>query len=295
MSSPKRIVPHILCAIDFGEQGERAFFHALALAVAQNAHLTLLHIGPENRKEVPWEKYPGVRETLSRWRLLDDDASRADVSTQLGLSVKKMAMRDEDPYNGLLDYIRKHPTDLLVMATEARRGLSRLRRGSVAQAISHATNSRTLFLPASASSLVDAGSGLRKTGTALVVYDHEPDPRPALTWLGNWLPVFSEDEIDVHLLYVGEESEAPEVVLPKNSGINWQPAARRGPARETILDYAKECGAELIAMTNRQHRGLVGFITGSLSEQVLRRAGRPMLLLPETKSIHSGTSEYRES
>jgi hypothetical protein len=89
VSSPKRIAPHIFCAIDFGEQGERAFFHALALAVAQNPHLTLLHIGPENRKEVPWEKYPGVRETLSRWRLLDDDASRADVSTKPGLSVKK--------------------------------------------------------------------------------------------------------------------------------------------------------------------------------------------------------------
>ena len=135
MSDPVRITPHILTATDFGKQSKRAFYHALAFSVKQQARMTLLHIGPESRKEVPWDKYPGVRDTLVEWKMLAADAERTAVADKLGLSVKKMAMRDENAYNGMVDYIRKHPTDLLIMATEARRGLARLRRSSVAQGV----------------------------------------------------------------------------------------------------------------------------------------------------------------
>jgi len=278
---PQRLAPHILTTTDFGPHSERAFFHALAIAVAQQAHMTLLHIGPESRKEVPWDQYPGVRETLNQWKLLDKGAERTDVAKALGLSVKKFAMRDEDPYNGTLDYLRKHPTDLLVMATEARHGLARLRQSSVAQAIAYATNSHALLLPAAASNLIDPGSGLRKLRKALFVYDHEPDPRPELPWLSDWLPKFSEGEIEVHLLYVGEENEAPDVVLPDQPGLTWKRVAREGVPLKTITGYASECDADLIVMVNQRTRGLLGRIRGSLNEQVLRRAGKPMLLLPQ--------------
>ena len=48
------------------------------------------------------------------------------VSEILNIGVAKMAMRDDDPRQGITDYLRKHPTDLLVMATEGRTGLARL-------------------------------------------------------------------------------------------------------------------------------------------------------------------------
>lgn len=280
MSELNRITPHILTATDFSKQSKRAFYHALSIAVAQQARLTLLHIGPESRKEVPWDKYPGVRDTLVEWELLPTEAARTDVSDKLGLGVKKMAMRDEDAYNGMVDYLRKHPTDLLVMATEARRGLSRLKRSSVAQAVAFSTHSRALLLPSGADNLVDRESGGRSLSKAMFVYDHEPDPRPALTWLNSWLPVLGK-QVEIHMLYIGDEDDAPDIALPRHPQLKWTRVAREGQPLQTVLEYADELNAGLIVMMNQRNRGFLARLHGTLSEQVLRRAKRPMLLMPE--------------
>jgi len=276
-----RITPRILIATDFSSDSERAFFHALSLAVAQRARLTLLHIGPESRKEVPWDKYPGVRDTLVDWQMLDAASPRSDVIDKLGLNIKKMAMRDEDPYNGMVDYLRKHPTDLLVMATEARRGMARLKRSSVAEAVAFSSHSHALLIPSSAPSLVDSDSGAKTLQKVLVIYDHEPDPRNALAWLNEWLPAFGEGQIEVHLLYLGDEANAPEIVLPSHKSLKWTRLALQGPLQSTILEHAEQFGADMIVMMNQRSRGLLGRFRGSLNEQILRRAGRPVLLLPE--------------
>jgi len=276
-----RITPRILIGTDFSQESRRAFFHALALAVAQQARLTLLHIGPESRQDVPWDHYPGIRETLNRWGMLNEESERGEVQETLGLNVKKMAMRDEDPYNGMLDYLRKHPTDLLIMATEARRGIQRLRRASVAEGVAYASHSHALLLPHASNDLINPDTGQRELHSALFIYDYEPDPRSSLMWLHNWLPEFSEGDIEVRLLYVGEEEDAPEIVLPSTPRVSWSKLTREGPELDTILAYTEEFDPDLIIVGNqRSLRGLGGRIRGSLNEQVLRRAGKPMLLMP---------------
>jgi nucleotide-binding universal stress UspA family protein len=276
-----RITPRILIGTDFTSESRRAFYHALALAVAHQARLTLLHIGPESRKEVPWDRYPGIRETLIGWGRLSPDSEREEVQDRLGLNVKKMAMRDEDPHNGMVDYLRKHPTDLLIMATEARRGLQRLRRASVAEGVAYASHCHALLLPHDADDLIDRDTGKRRMNKALFVYDHEPDPLAALNWLHNWLPPFSEGDIEAHLLHVGFEEEAPEVVPPNTPGVTWVKRTQEGPELETILAYVDDFQPDLLIMGNqRGGRGIAGRIRGSLNEQVLRRAGKPMLLMP---------------
>lgn len=280
MPELNRITPHILTATDFSDESRRAFYHALSLAVGQQARMTLLHIGPESRKEIPWDKYPGVRDTLAKWQLLEDNAPRNAVSAKLGLGIKKMAMRDEDAYNGLVDYLRKHPTDLLVMSTEARRGWARMKRSSVAQAVAYTTRSRALLLPRGSSDLIDRADGKRQLHKALFVYDHEPDPRPALTWLNSWLPVFG-DQVNIHLLYIGDEEDAPEIALPNHPGLKWTCEARDGKPLSVILDYAAEMDTQLIIMQNQRNRGILSRLRGTLCEQVVRRAKRPILLMPE--------------
>jgi len=280
MPDTQQLTAHILAATDFGKQGERAFHHALRLAVARQAHLTLLHTGPEGRKAVPWERYPGVRDTLLKWQLLGRGALRTDVWEQLGLDVKKMALRDQDTYHGMLDYLRQHPTDLLVMDTGAGRGLARMRRTSLALAVAHSTHSHALLLPETADDLVDPENGRRKLSKAMFVYQHQADPRLALEWLNQWLPMFSEGQVELDLLYLGEENASPDIVLPANPAVKWQRIARSGPALETIVAQAQAGGAELITMINQPARGFTGRLRGGLGDQVLRRVGKPMLLLP---------------
>jgi len=276
-----RITPRILIGTDFTPESRRAFYHALALAVAQQARLTLLHIGPESRKEVPWDSYPGIRETLIEWGMLSADSEREEVLDRLGLNVKKMAMRDDDPYNGMVDYLRKHPTDMLIMATEARSGLQRLRRASVAEGVAYASHCHALLLPHNSDNLIDRDTGKRILDKALFVYDHEPDPLSSLAWLHTWLPQFSEGEIEAHLLYSGFQEEAPEVTPPNTPRVTWVKRTQEGPGLETILAYVEDFQPDLVIMGNqRSGRGIGARIRGSLNEQVLRRAGKPILLMP---------------
>ena len=54
-----------------------------------------------------------------------------------------------------------------------------------------------------------------------------------------------------------------------------------GAELETILAYVDDFQPDLLIMGNqRSGRGIAGRIRGSLNEQVLRRAGKPMLLMP---------------
>ena len=69
MQETRQITPRITVTTDFSLESERAFFHALAFAVTKQARLTLLHTGSESRNSVPWERFPGVRETLAGWGL----------------------------------------------------------------------------------------------------------------------------------------------------------------------------------------------------------------------------------
>jgi nucleotide-binding universal stress UspA family protein len=281
MPTRNRLPPHILSATDFSAQSERAFFHALALTVTRQAHLTLLHIGPESRNQVPWERYPNVRDTLVAWNQLAADASRTDVLTQLGLDVKKKAMRDEDPYNGMLDYLGKRPTDLLVMATAGQDDNSLVRRESIAESVAQTSRRRTLLLPQTAANLVDSATGKGLLRKALFVYDHEPDPRASLPWLNEWLPPLGPEPIELHMLYVGEDSETPELVLPGKSTMRWSRVTEYGPHLATILGYIERFTPDLVIMMNQPKTGLVARFRGSLSSQVLRKAQLPMLLMTE--------------
>ncbi len=80
MKGSQRIVPRILVPTDFSTASERAFFCALALAVARQARLTMLHTGREGRDAIPWNQFPGIRETLTQWQRLPADAPRTAVA-----------------------------------------------------------------------------------------------------------------------------------------------------------------------------------------------------------------------
>lgn len=52
-----------------------------------------------------------------------------------------------------------------------------------------------------------------------------------------------------------------------------------GPAAETIVDYARQEGVDLIVMSNRGRSGLSRWVFGSVAERVLQGAPCPVLLV----------------
>ncbi len=58
---------------------------------------------------------------------------------------------------------------------------------------------------------------------------------------------------------------------------------RRGTPRETVLAYAEECGADLVAMGTHGRTGVDRYVAGSVTEGVLRRAPVPVLTARATE------------
>jgi len=276
-----QIAPRILVTTDFSVESERAFYHALAFAVKSQARLTLLHTGSESRDAVPWERFPGVRETLANWGLLPADAPRFAVTERLGVNVAKMAIRENDPRKGIIRYLRKHPTDLLVMATEGRRGLARLLNPSVAETVGHLTRSHTLMLPRQARGFVDPGHGTSVLQRVLCALDADQDPRPALSFLKRWLPAIGGDgEIEIVVLRTADWAQAPALRLPQTEGQCWHEETRGGDPVDAVIAAAREFRAGMVAVSARGPVGLLARLRGTHTDQILRQLHLPLLSLP---------------
>ncbi len=282
MQETQQITPRILVTTDFSLESEKAFFHALALAVGRQARLTLLHTGPESRDTVPWDAFPGVRETLAAWGLLAADAPRSAVSERLKVNVAKMAIRDDDPRQGITDYLRKHPTDLLVMATEARSGMARLFNASIAETVSRNTRSHTLMLPHKGGGFVNPSTGRGRLQRILCALDPRHDPRPALAYLGQWLPAFSETDIEVLVLHTCDPKDGNEWLLPQIPKLRWRQEMRGGDPLASIRSAATEMDAQLVVMTALARSGLRARLSGSRADMVLGELRLPLLSIPAT-------------
>ena len=79
---------------DFSPASERAFVHALAIALLRQTRLALLHVGKE---EHAWNEFPQVRATLERWNLLEPGSAKEDVAVELGVRVSKHALSGRSP------------------------------------------------------------------------------------------------------------------------------------------------------------------------------------------------------
>jgi nucleotide-binding universal stress UspA family protein len=130
----KLSVQNVLFATDFSPATANAFSHAVAIAKRYQAKLIVAHvINPES------------------FDLLDDDAASRLIEQGRGEAVRKINQLLEplhptpDRYEVvvsegaigevLVDIIRRHHIDVAVLGTHGRRGLQKLRMGSVAEEV----------------------------------------------------------------------------------------------------------------------------------------------------------------
>ena len=61
------LVDSVFHPSDFSDGSERAFAHALAIALVRNSELTVFHTDPTGFAGDGWGRYPAIRKTLERW------------------------------------------------------------------------------------------------------------------------------------------------------------------------------------------------------------------------------------
>ncbi len=265
---------------DFTAGDEGAFAHALKVALAARAELNLLHANPDT-SDVDWDDFPSVRQTLEKWGLLAPGGTKEDVR-RLGLDVHKVKRAGDDPVRTILRYLRGREIDLIVLATHQRRGLSRWMNRSIAEPIARESRAMTLFVPRRVVGFVSLDTGALHLEHIVVPVDRIPDPQRAVDAAALFGGVLGCAKLQITLLHVGSESEAPTIDPPDHPGWEIDTLNTSGNVVEEILRVSEERDADLIAMSTQGRDGFLDAFRGSTTEQVLREAHCPVLAIPAT-------------
>jgi nucleotide-binding universal stress UspA family protein len=269
---------------DFSPASERAFAHALAIALLRRARLEILHVDADDRPD--WSEFPAVRAVLERWGLLEPGSSRGAVFEKLGMKVTKRAISGRFPALAVVDYLDGAPADLLVVATEGRDGAARWLHGSVAEAMARRSGATTLFVPAQAQrSVVSLADGKLTLKNVLIPVDHTPDSSAAVEFARRAAELMGDGNVMISLLHVGAEADMPRVHAENGAGWTFVRMRREGDPVAEILAAAELVVAELIVMPTAGRAGVFEALRGSTTERVLRHAACPLLAVPAPRGM----------
>lgn len=276
-------IKSILHPTDFSVASERAFAHALAIALLRRTELTLLNVGNHKNDGASWTQFPAVRKTLERWNLLEKNSPKSAVFDQLGVSVMKVASAGTNTTSAILKYLDSNPIDLVVLATEGREGLPRWINHSKAEAIAHASNAITLFVPSEGKSFIQLEDGDISLKCILVPIDRQPSPNAAIIYATRAAQALGVDTIvEIILLHVGTDDTVLDLDLPENSAWKFKKEVRTGDPANEIISAANQFSADAIFMATAGHEGILDAMRGSTTEQIVRKAPCPLAAIPQS-------------
>jgi len=277
MASTEAVIESVLHPTDFSEGSKVAFHHALKAALLTQSKLTLLNVSPDGSSE--WSDFPGVRETLERWGLLEKGSPKSAVG-DLGIDARKVVAQESDPVEAVLRYLKKHPADLIVLATHQREGRVRWQGKSVAEPVARKAWEMTLFIPFDSEGFVSGRDGSVHLTNILIPVAQTPRPQPALAAAVRLVERLNCAHGTFTLLHVGDSDTLPSFRCPDVPGWEWKKELRTGEVIQTIVNTAREIEADLIVMSTDGRNGFLDGLRGSHSERVLRHGAAPLLTIP---------------
>jgi len=282
----------ILVPLDGSSFGEEILPLAEHVARDRNAQLILLRavvarrFPEEGVDEVRMEPTGEVMEYLK---------AVAGRLREKGLHVRWDLWHDE-PLIAIKRAVKQEAADLIAMATHGRGGLSRLLLGSVAEDVVRSVDVPVLLVrghmagkPWAHEKVVVPLDGGESSEAIIPVVERLAAPTgPTIHLLEIIEPLpltvraVSPLRVDELLTMGREDAERylTKVAEPlRDKGFRVEHSVRFGSIAETIVDVARQEGADLIAMVTHGKSGLERFFMGSVAQAVLRKSPVPLLLL----------------
>ena len=136
----------ILIATDGSELAQKGLEQGLRMAVVMNAKVIILTASEPWQPVDVGQVWGGSASLLEEYRKQVADASKRVLAeagkraTELGVPHESLYVADRFPSDAILDAVKEHNVDLIVMATHGRRGFNRLLIGSQTNTvITHST------------------------------------------------------------------------------------------------------------------------------------------------------------
>jgi nucleotide-binding universal stress UspA family protein len=295
----------ILCATDFSEVSAKAERYAIALARRYEARLSLLYVDPPMPLLGTYGEIPvdiRIFEEQRRQAQLEMQAARARAEAD-GLTVDT-EVRGGTPAREILKVAREG-VDLIVIGTHGRGGVEHLLLGSVAEKVLRKAQCPVMVVPAAADvdrgvlfsrilCPIDGSPASSAAAAFAVSLARETDGAIRLLEVVEPLPVVSEiDALDAGAY---EERAAARARTTLHDAI--APDVRQwckvdeevafGRASERILATALERNADVLVMGVRGRNALDLFTFGSTTNDVIRRAGCPVIVVHPAPAERSG-------
>jgi nucleotide-binding universal stress UspA family protein len=275
MPEPKAVFDRICYPVDPLSASSRALAHALKLAAAARGGLTLLHTG-NTGVDAPNTDFSRVRQTLERWNMLSSGSRDASIAT-LGLDVQNVISLDSETVRSVVRYLRRHPHDLIVLATHSDGFQHWLHPEAPTLG---RTPGMTLLLPHETEGFISETTGEASLGSILIPVDNFPDPQRAVDSARELVDVLGCTGAEGTLLYVGDRVRAPEIRHLEPGSVKWRWAYREGEIDVEILRAADEYHADLVVMATEGRHGFLDAFRGSTTERIVRQTRRPVLAVP---------------
>lgn len=195
------------------------------------------------------------------------------------------------PQKAIVDYSAQTDIDQIVMATNNYGSLNCWRNGSVAERVVQGTGAPVLLVPCR-----EPDSGWAREPKSwrrvLVTLDGSKRAEQVLASIAPTSQALDLELIlfQVSIAFLFEISTHAADRMAKaylnlvaerlrNQGIRVSTAVRTGPVVETIVQFAKSNGVDLLAMSTHARTGIARWILGSVAAQVFREGSTPVLLL----------------
>jgi nucleotide-binding universal stress UspA family protein len=291
----------ILIPLDGSAFGELALPLALPIAERQRAELELVHvyesIPPYLVQGAP-PLDPGLDQELKRDRETYLESVAAWVRRSTAVPVTATLLDADDVAAALVEHIARRHADLVSMTTHGRSGISRLWMGSVAiDVVRHSPTPVLVTRPDESGSRDEPALPFRRV---LVPVDGSPADDDAID---DVLAVAGTDDVEFTLLHVIVPvvylAEPPQVSVmtevelesaadryldetarrlrPRGCTVTTRVVTHTQPAR-AILEYAKEWGADLVAMESHARGAVARVLLGSTTDKVIRASHVPVLV-----------------
>ncbi len=303
MKRPGRDAGSMLFTTDFLKPARRAFSYAVMLAKASGARLVILHViegvsdggapvSSGNRYLRPLHT-AAMLELGRLVRLAEEAGIPAEPRLEIG-----------DPATSVIETMAHlNAPQLIVMGTQGRAGWDRLKLGSMAESVIRKASCPVVTVPG-----IVAGDALRSSrhvrwSRLLLATDFSACAHQALLHAAAWARRFESRMLIVHAV---EASRPRSHGGPCGAGRSAEPAAGLDRARQRldrllseleaegltgegrclegrpidiILEQAARWQADAIVIGTQGRRGLRRLMLGSVAEQVVRRAGCPVVTL----------------
>jgi nucleotide-binding universal stress UspA family protein len=294
----------ILCPIDFSDASNHALDHAVAIAGWYESHITALHvIAPSFTFEPPiLFAERGNLKALA----VDRDELRRRLDNCLSPATaarvpSEACVVEGQPADCVLAHARSLPADLIVMGSHGRSGFERFVLGSVAEKVLRNAPCPVLTVPPRAVTVaklpfrrilcpVDfSEASLAALQTAFSMAE-EADARLIVLHVVDWpddeliLATASGDE-DLLVQVERQAAQRLESFITDESRVWSRPETKVsiGKAYREVLTTAEDMEADLIVIGVHGRNALGLTLFGSTTNQVVRRAGCPVLTIRAKK------------